>query len=267
MSEFEPSVVAVLRARAADGEGTIDDVRARARLRAGLDRADRRRRRATWGAAALAVAMLATGLTFRTLVVTDGATPVPPVGPAPSTAATDHYVLATDPFLTVDDVIWDYRQRPDVATVLLSACVTDPRTWEAAQTRAATYVVPGTPIHVMNEYVMQYDDATVAHSRLMDAWTALRDCPSIRGPRGGEPLPPLHALRAEDKTWLDEETFTPVGCAPGAAGESRSDCVIRMARRGNIVVVLESSGIPTDRSGTMLTDALDRAAPGLSPSP
>ena len=143
----------------------------------------------------------------------------------------------------------------------LSACVSTPLTWGAAESDAATYGPPGEP-RFGNEFVLRYDTVADAHNAVTDAWRLFHDCPTPRTvetfrwglPRWG-PRWHLNEYFANQRqrfaapldTRLLRNTAQPVATYS-----------LRVARRQNVVVVVEAKE-SDDRAEFILSVAMAEA--------
>ena len=185
------------------------------------------------------------------------ATPPSPAtsGPHPASGL---LALATHPLLTEEE---GNQVRPGAAPAPLSACVSTPLTWGAAESDAATYGRPGEP-RFGNEFVLRYDTVADAHHAVTDAWRLFHDCPAPRKMetfRWGLPMwgPEWHldeyfaSQRDRFATPLDTRLLR--NTAQPVATYS-----LRIARRQNIVVVVEAKQ-SDDRAEFVLSVAMAKA--------
>ena len=257
MNGLESAVAAALRAEADEASQSVDATSSAACLQSRLDHVDRRRGRIWLGviaagavAAAVIVAVVVTGR------LPHQAGPLPPTVPSPTPSL---FGLARAPFLTDADLSdWQVRRDADTEPPRLSPCLTDPRTWGAAQAEAATY--SGTQAgNTVNEFVLRFDDAAGAHRSILNAWTQLTSC---RQPTTDDP-PPRPAPNNYGIDGFSDEFFAdqrglpadPQAVLPGDVYATR------VARAGNVVVIIEDTGITSDRPSYMLRFALERAIP------
>ncbi len=216
-----------------------------------LRRASRRsrNRRITAALAVAVVVTLAVGVGWASQ---DRAEPLPPIRPAPSPTSTT-LTLARDPFLTNADLSSLFFQgiaRDTTAQARqLSPCLPDPRGWGALQLEVATYPSRTDPTVTLNEFVLRFADPVTAHRAVFEAWIRLRTC------RYEKPLaPPGPFMRGGFHVPLDEVVF-------GQAAPNTPVYVPRIARSGNVVLVVEDMGISDDRSWELLAVAMYRASP------
>ena len=183
--------------------------------------------------------------------------PPSPAKPGPGPAS-GLLTLATHPLLTEEE---GNPVRPGAVPTPLSACVSTPLTWGAAESDAATYGQPGEP-RFGNEFVLRFETVADAHSAVSDAWRVFHDCPAPRKVetfRWGLPLwgPGWHLdeyfanQRDRDATPRDtrllQNTARPVGTYS-----------LRVARRQNVVVVVEAKE-SDDRAEFVLSVAMAQA--------
>ena len=180
----------------------------------------------------------------------------------PSSATTDPHpargllTLAVHPLLSQEE---GNPVRPGAATVPLSACVSSPRTWGAAETGAATYGSPGEP-RFGNEFVLRFNSVDAAHNAVTAAWRLFHDCPTpgtVETDPWGLPLP--------GGRWHLSEYFANERARFATRRDARRNNVgpdamysLRVARRQNIVVVVETRD-SDDRADVVLSLAMARA--------
>ena len=213
----------------------------------------KRRNRVIVGGVAVGMAalVLAMGVTGQTSLAP---TPGPATTPSPSPSGSgDTLSLAADPFMTAADWNLVMSAAPPES---LSPCVTDPMTWNAAESRRARYVDPGQPGTVYNEFVLRFDSAADAHRAIAAAWRTFTDCPT---PAEGDPELPLPLAGSND--YVIDEAFwgQRVDATPRHAGSPVSVYAVRVARRGNVLVLVEDIGEPDDRAQHVLHMALSSA--------
>jgi hypothetical protein len=168
-------------------------------------------------------------------------------------------LLADDPFV---DPVDTGLVRTGAAPTSLSPCIISPLTWGAAEARAARSVTPGQVWPVYNEFVLRFDNAAEAHRGVAAVWREFTACP--RGPAVS--TDPLRSPQRYPRFHLDE-WFANQRAVFGSAkmrGQPRSMYALRVARRANIVVVIEDLGVPDDRAEVLLDRALSVAT---KPSP
>ena len=187
----------------------------------------------------------------------DSATPPSPAtsGPHPVRGL---LTLAAHPLLTEEE---GNQVRPGVASVPLSACVSSPRTWGAAQSAAATYGRPGRP-RFGNEFVLRFDTVAAAHSAVTDAWRLFHDCPTPRKVETARWDLPVWAPR-----WHLNEYFANQRDRFATLRDTRqlrntalpvATHSLRVARRQNVVVVVETTD-SDDRPEFVLSLAMSKA--------
>jgi hypothetical protein len=221
-----------------------------------IDTALRRSRRiaAVLTPAVLAVLMLGCSAAGN---VRDSATPPSPATPGPPSAS-GLLTLAAHPLLTEEE---GNPVRSGAAPAKMSACVSTPLTWGAAESDAATYGSPGEP-RFGNEFVLRYDTVAAAHTAVTDAWRLFLECPTPRkvAPAGwGLPVwgPRWHLNeyfaneRQRFATPLDTRILR--NTAKPVATYS-----LRVARRQNVVVVVEAKE-SDDRAQFVLSVAMAKA--------
>jgi hypothetical protein len=149
--------------------------------------------------------------------------------------------------------------RPGAVPVPLSACLSSPLTWGAAESGAATYGRHGEP-RFGNEFVLRYDSVAAAHSAVTDAWRLFHDCPT---PRTVETDP--WGLPLPGGGWHLSEYFANQRARFATLRDTRRDNVqpvamysLRVARRQNVVVVVETRD-SDDRAAFVLSVAMARA--------
>jgi hypothetical protein len=267
MTDFDSNLATALQTWVDDAVEPLDQVRAGFLLQSRLDRVEqvrRRRRRAAATVALAAAALIAVALLAgRAFLRADT---VAPTGPAPSPTATDDLTLSADPFLAASD--WDGHLvvQPTVQPSPLSPCLTNPQSWEAVQSRAMTYIDPNDATTTGNEYVLRFADAASAHATLLSAWHQMKDCPlppnaiddALARPAAGARNPAYPAAGtkylydegfANQRTWFSNQHPN----TPSAI------YALRVARAGNIVVVIEDRGIVSDRAERMMAQAIQLA--------
>lgn len=229
-----------------------------------------RRRRVIWGAGAVAGA--AAVVAAIALAGHPSRHAGQPAGPSPRTSESPlgrPYQLAAAPLLTQRDWV---LTAPDDAVLVrsharpprLTTCITSPLTWQARQSRVATYVPPTNPAPVWTEYVLRFDDPNQAHQAVTRVRQQMADCPTP--PKVFADQMGSRAFPASRTEWLEEwfaaqrTTFTTA--SPGDLDMPVGMYALRVARRGNVVVVLEDEGYPTDRATVILTTAIQRAIAG-----
>ncbi len=234
----------------------LDEVRGR------IQAARRRRAAAAIGGAVAAV--LAVAIAFV-------ANPTPRAALEPA-GVPGGQVIAPEPFLSNGQASqWGPRVRLANAKLpRLSRCISDPRTWGAVESRAATYRDPYADRHLrdtrMNEYLLQYADASRAHRAFLDALRQARSCangddpiihrPGGVGTFGQDPTAPdgVRSLRFDEgfaQQWAEASV--------GLAATDRNP-VLRVARADNVLVVIEDATME-DKSDVWLATAVHQALP------
>jgi hypothetical protein len=151
--------------------------------------------------------------------------------------------------------------RPRAVPVPLSACVSTPLTWGAAESDAATYGRPGQP-RFGNEFVLRYDTVAAAHHAVTDAWRLFHECPTPHKVETGRWDLPVWGPR-----WHLDEYFANERVVFARLRDSRqlrntahlvSTYSLRVARRQNVVVVVETKG-DEDRNEFVLSVAMAQA--------
>jgi hypothetical protein len=166
--------------------------------------------------------------------------------------------LGDDPFLTPADISYWRVVRQDLrAQPRPSDCLSDPRTWGAAESGAQTYTDPRHTGLVINEFVLRYDDTDRAHRAVMQARQRLNTCRSptavdidpivIDTPSAGDGNSSGIAEYFGDQTVGADTVYT-----------------VRVARAGNILVVIEDIGPagPGSNANVTMTVAVARAVHG-----
>jgi hypothetical protein len=252
MNEFESSLVTLLRAKAGDASGYVDDAQAAARIDLGLDRIDRRRRRVRTAALVAAAAVVVAVLVVLTRVPLDDSAPLEPSGSLSSLAPVGPYTITSDPFMA--DGSWEHIvRRPGVEPPRLAPCITDPRTWGAAESRTATYDNSGAEQGVLNEFVLVYHDPEAAHSSLLDAWQqalACREPANVDNPMS-PPGPSERSAAIFDEGFANQRAWPPTT----PTDQYGRVYALRVLRSGNVLIVIEDTGIPTDRSEVLMAMA------------
>jgi hypothetical protein len=255
MNDFESTLSAALQTAADDAVRALDTVNAARRMETRLDRVEQERRRLAWGTViAVAAAMV---LAIAVVLAVGQTHPTTPEPGRPARHVGGGEVLAQQPFLTNNfDPYWHVVRRKGARPPRLSRCVTDPQTWGADKTQAATYIDPNPSAHDsppdtrVNEYLLQYGDATAAQGALLGAFHQLKGCPL---PAGGveDPLTINHVSSPRSFEFFAQQRQW--------SNHGLRVYVLRVARAGNVLLVLEDTGIPSDRSPTILKDAVSQA--------
>ena len=173
-------------------------------------------------------------------------------------------VIAQNPFLSNHSGLYDWGmvRTPGVPPHRLSRCV-DPGAWNARSSRAATYQEPARPGEYVNEYLLDYATPAAAHRALMDAWHQINQCPKPAHDRerGQFIRPgPVAVGRGYDEGFGHLESRYDTSYYPWYA--------LRVARVGNVLVVLESTSLPIRAANpSLLTQALVKALPQSAQAP
>ena len=187
-----------------------------------------------------------------------------PPEPAPTLSM---FTLAADPFLSDSDLRTNFPDGRFVRDTSaparqLSPCLTDPRSWGAAQAAVATYRSRTDPTVTLNEYVLRFTDPDSAHRALLAAWAGLNSC---RQP-ASDPVPRPSGLPAEtfDESFVDKR-----------AHRDHHDALYELfaVREGMVVVLLEDTAFPREEGGSpryllelTLSDAIAGFLPGVPPA-
>jgi hypothetical protein len=235
----------------------------------------RRRRNGQLAGIALAVALAVAGVAAVPGLLPDRASKVtgtldqsPSSSPSASASSAERlYELTADPLLTHAD--WVRLTDPrdtvpvlsDIQPPTLTTCISSPLTWQARQSHVATYVDSTKPAAVWNEYVLTFDEVEQARQAVGRVWQQMVDCPTppvvfVDG-LSEQPQPGPTGGVIDEAFAAQRTTFTTV--SPGDNDMPIGMYALRVARRGNVVVVLEDEGYPTDRAWVIMTMAIDRA--------
>jgi hypothetical protein len=247
--------ILAIRAQTVTGraERRLDEVHARIR-------SERRRRRSAVAGAMVAIVAIAI------VAVASGQDQPAVVNPTgPSSSIPGGEVVKPHPFLRHRDTSWWHGvPRPGTNPPRLIDCV-DPRTWGAVISQAATWVDPHPSAHNnqpgtrMNEFLMQYPDAPSAHQAFLHAARKFAHCPAVVV----DPLPDFGFIPAHAPNW-DEAFGGQTGTTPGP--NPANVYVLLMARKGNVLLVEEDTGLTSDRGECRLSIATERALPHLGTS-
>jgi hypothetical protein len=184
----------------------------------------------------------------------------------PEPAGIPGEVLAPDPFLSNHQAsVWVPRIRlTNTTPPRLDHCLPDPRTWGAVKTQAATYHDPHSG-HAfrntrMNEYLMQYADASSAHRALLDEFRQAKVCAHgdfapIQRPGGGGWVRDPTASDGVRVVRYDEGF-----AAQWGDSATRRYSVLRVARADNVLVVIEDATM-YDHYYYWLSQAVHQALP------
>jgi len=185
----------------------------------------------------------------------DSATPPSPATTGPHRAG-GLLALAAHPLLAQEE---GNPIRPAVMPIPLSACVSSPLTWGAAESRAATYGRSG-DARFGNEFVLRYNSAAAAHSAVTDAWRLFHECPT---PRRVETDP--WDLPSPGSRWHLSEYFANERARFATLRDTLQNNVppvamysLRVARRHNVLVVVETRD-SDDRAEFILSVAMAEA--------
>jgi hypothetical protein len=219
-------------------------------VRAAAERRRRNRRIvAVVTSAVLAVLILGFAATVGGL--RNSATPPSPAPPGPHPVR-GLLTLAVDPFMDFDGL----PVRAGAPPAALSGCIRSPLTWGAVESRAATYERLGHPELVYNEFVLRYNSVAAAHSAVLEAWRQFRFCPAPPNVATDPWLRPTPWPRPR----LSEQFANQRAQFATAAHRGLpSIYALRVARRRNIVVVVEDRGDPDDRAEFVLGQAMSKA--------
>jgi hypothetical protein len=218
-----------------------------------------RRRRTTTRASAVVTALAAAALVVVVAQQSRHTTPEPAGPPRPDVPGGE--VFAPDPFLPDGANGWGVRRQVGASLPRLSHCITDPRTWGATKARSATYVGPRTgphgdgPAARVNEYLLEYADAASADDAFRQALGQARRCQDPSDPYDDPNVgTEVHPRADYDEGFAQQAT-------PGGASPTNRVYALRVARAGNVLVVVEDTGITTDQSPTNQSVAVDQAMP------
>ncbi len=149
--------------------------------------------------------------------------------------------------------------RPRAVPAPMSACVSSPLTWGAAESDAGAYGRPGEP-RFGNEFVLRFNSVAAAHRAVTDAWNQFRDCPTPRTVLTDPWGPPVPEGR-----WHLSESFANERARFATVRDTRRNDVmpvamysLLVARRHNVVVVVETREVD-DRGDVALSVAMARA--------
>lgn len=261
MNDFESTVVTALQDEADRATLDLDTVAASQRCEAGFERIDRDRqghmRRTVLTSAAAAVLVVAIALIADQ---TSRTTPKPTGPPSPEVPGGE--VPAPDPFSEFGG--FHVIRLVDTRPPRLSHCTTNPRTWGAIKLQAAAYrgLQPVDDHHLprLNEYLLQYSDRSSAHRAFLNAFRQLKRCPNPTDPGGVDPLN-IDRPRGWSSPDYNE------GFAQQRERPRVGRYVLRVARAGNVLVVVDDTEITSDRSQATLSVAVDQAIPLFKKDP
>jgi hypothetical protein len=138
----------------------------------------------------------------------------------------------------------------------LTACHTDPLTWGAVGHREVGFASTAHPTVTFNEYVLRFADSTRARQALHALAGQLAACPT-------QPGQGFEEGQAAGRPAFDQSYVTQrdqyASASPARDAQPTSTYALLAARRGNVVIVLEDVGYPTDRSAFRLDIAFQRA--------
>jgi hypothetical protein len=271
MNDFETTLASALEAEADRSTLTLDGLADARRLGFRLNRIDRDRRRHAKRTVE-AVTALTAAATVVVIAFVMVAGRVDHVTPGRSLTASSSAVpgglpVESHPYLprwlTSD---WHVVRRPHAPMPRLTHCVPAPSGWGARHVQGATYLdpnpwphhdLPGTRV---NEWLLQYADAYAAHRVLVDTLQQLKSCP---GP--AEALDdPTEINRNRHSSWDYDEAFGSQRTwytSSTHRGPPVARYVLRVARARNVLVVLEDTGITSERTRFALTTAVETAVP------
>lgn len=176
----------------------------------------------------------------------------PGSGQPPLTISDDRFMDAPDVGLV----------RTDAAPAPLSPCLGSPLDWDAEQSGGVRYVPPGKTTPVFNEFVLRYDSVAEAHRAVAIAWREFGRCPTTPEVATDPLTPPEPFAQYQLDEWFANQRAT--FASARMSGLPVHMYALRVARRDNIVVVIEDIGASDDRAYELLDKALSVAA---RPSP
>lgn len=194
--------------------------------------------------------------------ITEGTSPGAAASPTPSAPET----LAPDPFLPAYFPYgWNASGRPAATPPRLTTCMDDPDRWGALRTQGRAYRATRGSGRA-NEYLLQYPDGPAARAALSTAVTKFKHC--AKGDADPAVVDSGQGIRsAYDDAFADQTQVS-------APGQPEVRFVLRVARAGNILLVLEETGTPdevmSDNSQQILDQSIRRALlriPDPSPAP
>jgi hypothetical protein len=182
------------------------------------------------------------------------AMPRPPAGPP--------FALAAKPLLPPSDLTallgHDAIAVTSPALPALTHCHTDPLEWGAVQAVAANYANVEHRTLSVNEYVLRFVDSTRAHRAVSDLRRQMADCATPATVVTDPPSRAVYRTYTFDESYVTQRssyTSTPM------TGQPTEIYALRVGRQGNVVVVVEDQGYPTDRAALILILAFLRAVP------
>lgn len=284
MNDLESALIATLQAEADRTSLTVDTAAGLQRLEASFDRIDRdRHHQMIWRtvlAAAAAVLVVASVLLANHLPHGNSSPAGPPTPEVTRPAEPVRQFVAPQPFLYPYELSkalhWYVIPRPDTAPPRLSHCISDPRSWGAVKTQAATYIDPEPAAHHphlpgrfrLNEYVLQYTDASSAHRAFLAAFGQLKSCPN---PPHTHPYPdPLRIfnnLPTKGETfWQQRQASSAATNAPCSGNGCDGLYFLGVTRAGNVLLVVENTNLPSERVAfDAMSDAYHLATPRYKP--
>jgi DNA-directed RNA polymerase specialized sigma24 family protein len=264
---LDSTLVAALEDEAEKTVLSVDGVAAARRLEARLDAVDQSRRPRT---RRVAMAVAASVIVIVVAVALVGRPDQPTVDHSigkPRPAVAGGLLIRPDPYLpdwfTSD---WHVVQEPDAKVPRLTHCIPDLRSWGSLYAQGMTYVDPnptarrGVAARRVNEWLLQFPDASGAHRALVNTFRRLASC--ARPPDATNA--PGHIDRNPDSSWDYDEAFGSQRTSPSTGRhptQAAAVYVLRVARARNVLVVLEDTGIPVDRTPATMTAAVRRAVP------
>jgi hypothetical protein len=271
MNDFVTTLASALGAEADRSTLTLDGLADARRLGFRLDRIDRDRRlRAKRTVEAVAAITAAAAVVVIAVVMVAGRVDRIAAGrslTSPSSAVPGGLPIESHPYLprwfTSD---WRVVRRPHAPMPRLTHCVPAPSRWGARHVQGATYLdlnpwphddLPGTRV---NEWLLQYPNASAAHRVLVNTLQQLKSCP---GPADALD-DPTNINRNRDSSWDYDEAFGSRRTwytSSAHRGLPVARYVLRVARARNVLVVLEDTGITSERTRFALTTAVETAVP------
>jgi hypothetical protein len=187
------------------------------------------------------------------------AAPLPPstTTPSPTSSA---MTVASNPLLEGQDLApWHLGGRATlkeegVVPVPLSSCLVDPLTLGATPPWATTFRANRSTV---NDYVLRFADTAAAHQALLAVRAGYNNC---QRPAFDHPIAPPSSFSIGSHPVLAEYFAALRGNHPQVI-EDADIYSIRVAREGNVLVIIEGSHIRGDRALSMLAVALIRAIP------
>ena len=168
--------------------------------------------------------------------------------------------IAADPLLSEEE---GNPVQHGAVPLPLSACVSSPLTWGAAESDAATYGRPGQP-RFGNEFVLRFNSVAAAHSSVTHAWRQFHDCPTpptvVTDP-WDPPLPGLGLGSGVGESFANQRARF---ATPRDTRLVRNNVQpvamysLRVARLQNVVVVVETKD-SDDRAAFVLSGAMAKA--------